>query len=145
MPLDICVVGSGIGGLACGIALADKGHNVNILEATKKMQAVGGIIIIMPNAERILDEWGVYPSILEICSDNPVPGYQRNYKHGEIIAKFPVDQMEEKLGFPCVKETPLQCSDPLPGLICEGYGTCTVPTTNECFATPLYGKASRYG
>ncbi|KPI34546.1 3-hydroxybenzoate 6-hydroxylase [Cyphellophora attinorum] len=92
------VVGSGIGGLACGIALTAKGHNVTILEATKQMQAIGGIIVCFANTGRVLDQWGVYGSLLKICRDRPFRGSFKD-RHGNQVARGPNAAMDETYGY----------------------------------------------
>lgn len=99
MPLNVVVVGSGLGGLAAGIALREKGHDVTILEATRKLQAIGGIIMIYANTERILDKWGVYKKLLTICRDQPSTINHRNYK-GDILVSMAGVENSDKFGYP---------------------------------------------
>jgi salicylate hydroxylase len=40
LKLKVVVVGAGIGGLACAVALARRGHSVRILEQAPKLAAV---------------------------------------------------------------------------------------------------------
>lgn len=46
MGFNIVIIGTGIGGLCAAIALAGNGHRVTVLEATAKLQAVGGLIVV---------------------------------------------------------------------------------------------------
>ena len=86
MSFNILIIGTGIGGLGAAIALANKGHQVTVLEATSKLQPIGGIIVMQPNANRILDQWGIYNTFLRICREQPFAVAQRRYT-GELLSK----------------------------------------------------------
>ncbi|KAG8630572.1 hypothetical protein KVT40_002191 [Elsinoe batatas] len=58
-PLNVLVVGAGLGGLATAIALAKQGHQVEVLEQAKRLGEVGAGIQIPPNSASILLEWGL--------------------------------------------------------------------------------------
>ncbi|KAL3434377.1 hypothetical protein BDV09DRAFT_195887 [Aspergillus tetrazonus] len=53
------IVGAGIGGLAAGIALRRKGHDVQIFERSSLLREVGAAINICPNASQVLAQWGL--------------------------------------------------------------------------------------
>lgn len=84
MGFNIVIIGTGIGGLGAAIALAIKGHQVTVLEATAKLQAIGGIIVMQPNANRMLDQFGIYQKFLRICREQPFEVVQRRFD-GKIL------------------------------------------------------------
>lgn len=98
MKLNIIVVGTGVGGLGAAIALTNRGHKVTVLEASSKLQAIGGIIVTMPNANLMLDRLGVYKAFRTICDETP-PRYSfRTYKGEELCAG--TEEFESKYGYP---------------------------------------------
>lgn len=58
-PLDICVVGAGLGGLATALSLSLAGARVTVLEASAELGEIGAGIQMTPNASRLLQKWGV--------------------------------------------------------------------------------------
>lgn len=65
-----CVIGAGIGGLACAIALQQRGWAVSVLEQTPEIREVGAGIQISPNGARVLSALSV-----------PVPGMRSEAVH----------------------------------------------------------------
>ncbi|KEQ92081.1 hypothetical protein AUEXF2481DRAFT_101082 [Aureobasidium subglaciale EXF-2481] len=59
VPLDIIIVGAGLGGLATSIALSRRGHKVRVLEQATALGEVGAGIQIPSNSSRILLDWGL--------------------------------------------------------------------------------------
>lgn len=57
------IVGGGIGGLACGLALSLKGWEVEVLEQAPQLAEVGAGVQISPNGMHVLDALGVTPLI----------------------------------------------------------------------------------
>ena len=103
MPFEVVIVGTGIAGLATGIALAEKGHHVTILEAAPKLQAIGGIIVVQANGNRMLDRLGVYKKFAELCGTVPLPGGIRRYDNGTPIIYREPDEFTNQWGFPYVE------------------------------------------
>ncbi|CBF80359.1 hypothetical protein AN8349.2 [Aspergillus nidulans FGSC A4] len=56
--MKVIIVGAGIGGLATGIALRRKGHDVKIFERSSLLREVGAAINVCPNASQVLAQWG---------------------------------------------------------------------------------------
>lgn len=109
MAFKIVIIGVDIGGLTVAIALVSKGHQVTVLEAAGKLHAIGGMIVVQPNASRILDQLGVYEAFLRICAASPFVRRQRRYT-GEALGVIPADDSERLYGYPCAHVLPsVQC------------------------------------
>lgn len=65
-PVDVVVVGGGIGGLAGAYALARAGHTVRVLERAPEFAEVGAGLQMAPNATRVLGEWGLLEEVLDL-------------------------------------------------------------------------------
>ena len=72
MPFKILIGGTGIAGLSAAIALSDKGYSTRVVEVTSQLKAIGGIIVIQPNANRMLDKFGVYQGMARLCGVRPL-------------------------------------------------------------------------
>src|SRR5690606_7133797 len=58
-PVDVLIVGGGIGGLSAAFALAREGLRVRVLEQASEFGEVGAGLQIAPNCTRILDDYGL--------------------------------------------------------------------------------------
>ncbi|RDL35133.1 Uncharacterized protein BP5553_07064 [Venustampulla echinocandica] len=61
VKLRVGIVGAGLGGLSCAIALARRGHEVVVFEQATKLGEVGAGIQIPSNSARLLQSWGLEP------------------------------------------------------------------------------------
>ncbi len=64
--MKVAITGGGIGGLAAGLCLAERGHDVSIFEQARSQSAVGAGIQVSPNASRVLsalDLWEPFTAI----------------------------------------------------------------------------------
>ena len=57
--LDIAIVGGGIAGLTCAIAMAQRGAQVTVLEQAETISEVGAGLQVSPNGLRVLEALGV--------------------------------------------------------------------------------------
>jgi salicylate hydroxylase len=62
-PLNVLIVGAGIGGLTHGLSLSRAGHRVTILEANPSAEFLGAGIQISPNATKVLQSIGLGPEL----------------------------------------------------------------------------------
>ncbi|MFB7946076.1 FAD-dependent monooxygenase [Kitasatospora phosalacinea] len=65
-PLRVLVHGGGIGGLSLAIALARRGHTVEVAELREQLDALGVGIIQPSNALHVMRELGVLDACLEV-------------------------------------------------------------------------------
>ena len=57
-PIDIAIVGAGIGGLTAAAALASQGHSVVIFDRFEKPRPVGSGLVIQPVGQAVLEQIG---------------------------------------------------------------------------------------
>ncbi|KAK2753852.1 hypothetical protein FQN55_000216 [Onygenales sp. PD_40] len=64
--LKICIIGAGMGGLTCALALAKEGFkNIHVYETASNLGFVGAGIQLAPNMARVLDSLGVVWKVIE--------------------------------------------------------------------------------
>ncbi|KAJ5522808.1 Monooxygenase FAD-binding [Penicillium frequentans] len=91
VPLDVIVVGAGIGGMAAALTLGLRGHRVVILETAPKLMEVGAGIQVSPNMLRLFDRWGV--SDLIHAQDVALEHiHVRRWEDGSLLATMPVNK-----------------------------------------------------
>ncbi|MEP9353854.1 FAD-dependent monooxygenase [Xanthobacter sp. KR7-65] len=64
---SVVVVGAGIGGLACAIALRRAGLTVQVVEQARKLKEVGAGLQLTPNATRILRDFGLLTRLEQVA------------------------------------------------------------------------------
>ncbi|KAE8374605.1 hypothetical protein BDV26DRAFT_300106 [Aspergillus bertholletiae] len=95
-PLQVVIVGqkltdTGIGGMAAALTLGSRGHHVIILESAPELLEVGAGIQVSPNMLRILDRWGVSPSIhsKDVALEHI---HVRRWQDGSLLGTMPVNK-----------------------------------------------------
>jgi salicylate hydroxylase len=90
-PLEVVIVGAGIGGMAAALALGQRGHHVIVFESAPKLMEVGAGIQGSPNMLTLFDRWGVSPLIhardvaLEYI-------HVRRWQDGSLLGTMPVNK-----------------------------------------------------
>ncbi|PYI25856.1 salicylate hydroxylase [Aspergillus indologenus CBS 114.80] len=94
-PLNIAIIGAGLGGLSAAVALRRQGHQVTVYERYDFAGEVGASLSAASNGSRFLEQWGVdlkaaKPVILKklIMHDWTTGEVQKEYGLGDYKAKF---------------------------------------------------------
>ncbi|KAE8377510.1 hypothetical protein BDV26DRAFT_263388 [Aspergillus bertholletiae] len=97
-PLNVAVIGAGLGGLSAAVALRRQGHSVTVYERYDFAGEVGASLSAASNGSRFLEQWGVdvkaaKPVILKklIMHDWSTGAVQSEYGLGDYKAKFGTD------------------------------------------------------
>ncbi|MFL6053129.1 MAG: FAD-dependent oxidoreductase [Actinoallomurus sp.] len=98
-PVDVLVVGGGIGGLSAAFALAREGLRVRVLEQAREFGEVGAGIQIAPNCTRILGEYGLLDEAKSL-GVLPTSMVMRDAVDGSELTRLDLADLERKYGFP---------------------------------------------
>jgi salicylate hydroxylase len=85
-PLEVLIVGCGLGGLSCAIACKRGGLDVHILEKAAKIMPVGAGIQIPPNATKVLQHYGIEDALNEGGAVKVEGRHLRRYSDGKLLA-----------------------------------------------------------
>lgn len=88
-PPRIAIIGAGIGGLACGLALQEAGIPFTIYEQVGALTEIGAAIALSANGSRELARFGCLPG-LEAASCEPSELIWRGWRDHTRIAAHPV-------------------------------------------------------
>ncbi|KAH9933243.1 FAD/NAD(P)-binding domain-containing protein [Epithele typhae] len=92
LSIDFVVVGGGIAGLACALALRRVGHNVQVLERASYDGARGsGGVRVPPNLSKIFFHWGLRDALLRTAIVTTKLDFGR-YESGENLGQHAWDE-----------------------------------------------------
>ncbi|KAI0755259.1 FAD/NAD-P-binding domain-containing protein [Daedaleopsis nitida] len=100
LPISFLIVGGGIAGLACALALRRVGHHVLVLERTDRAAARGESgVRLPPNLSKILFHWGLKDVLLKQASVTTRLVFMR-YESGETLGQhvWDADMLKETRG-----------------------------------------------
>ncbi|KAI2782105.1 putative monooxygenase [Daldinia loculata] len=99
-PIKVIVIGAGLGGCACALALKHHGHDVVVYERLKAFRRLGDSLGLGENALKLLERWGgksLYHKLTSI--GNQAPDMQiRRWHDGKILAQQPLMDMAGYIG-----------------------------------------------
>ncbi|HSV57565.1 MAG TPA: FAD-dependent monooxygenase [Variovorax sp.] len=100
MPARILVAGGGIGGLAAAVALARRGHSIEVLEQAEAFAEVGAGIQLGPNVTRRLKALNLLEAASRVAA-RPQAIAVRDAQDGSLLARLPLaESIERKYGTP---------------------------------------------
>ncbi|KAK5171736.1 uncharacterized protein LTR77_003372 [Saxophila tyrrhenica] len=86
--LNVTIIGAGIAGLATAVALAQKNHNVTVLESKPALNEFGASIGITANGVRPLKAWGLTSAFSKVVTKNGFLDF-RDGLTGELLGHLP--------------------------------------------------------
>ncbi len=96
-PMDIAVIGAGIGGAAAAIALQQAGFSVDVFEQASQLREVGGAIAIREPSMALLAKWGALNDVRgKMVSVNTV---ELRDKTGTVLGTAPTAVEAGEAGF----------------------------------------------
>lgn len=98
-PVDVVIVGGGIGGLSNALALTQKGLKVRVYEQAASLGEVGAGLQIAPNCTRILDHWGLLDEVKSL-GVLPKKMIMFDAMDSHEITRLDLLDLEKRYGFP---------------------------------------------
>ncbi|RKL07413.1 hypothetical protein BFJ68_g9916 [Fusarium oxysporum] len=100
MPLNVVVIGAGLGGLAAALSIKHESpaHDVLLVESASVLAEIGAGLQLTPNATRLLLRWGLKPSLEHLASSpeeflirrfdgHKILGHRQNFA-AEMLSKY---------------------------------------------------------
>ncbi|CAG8300850.1 unnamed protein product [Penicillium salamii] len=95
-PLQVAIIGAGLGGLAAAVSLRRQGHSVTVYERYDFAGEVGASLSAASNGSRFLEEWGV-----DVEAAKPVilkRLIMHDWSNGEVKSTYPLGDYKSKFG-----------------------------------------------
>ena len=77
--MNIAIIGAGVGGLSCALALSRQGRQVTVFERADEISEIGAGLTLSSNALKVIDHFGLREA-LEKVADSPGDGLYLHYK-----------------------------------------------------------------
>ena len=90
-PLDIVIIGAGIGGLTAGIALQRHGHRVRLFDRVAELPPAGAAISVWPNGVNILKKLGLGDEIKSFSGSMDTMSYSTH--KGALLTRFSLEPL----------------------------------------------------
>jgi salicylate hydroxylase len=85
----VIIVGAGLGGLACAMAMHYQGFEVLIFERVREFLRLGDSLGLGENALKLLKRWGLHDQLIEI-GNKSADMHIRRWNDGRILATQPL-------------------------------------------------------
>lgn len=97
-PINVIIVGAGIGGASCAIACARQGMQVTLLDQAPELMPIGDSIGFGSNSSKLFKRWGLYEDMWQVSSraDDTI---MRNWDGKIITRDTTLATAESKYGY----------------------------------------------
>lgn len=96
--MKLVIIGAGIAGMSCAVALTQAGHSVSMYERSADPYGAGGGMVLWPNASFILEQLGL---LQEVAAVSGVPGtMQRLSRTGTPLQSLDIGRLDREMGYP---------------------------------------------
>jgi salicylate hydroxylase len=92
MAKKVLIAGAGIGGLTAALAMAKRGHRVEIYEQAAELREVGAGIQLSPNAMHVLNELGLAKTLMPLAF-RPQAAVMRHWQTGIEYLSVPLAEV----------------------------------------------------
>jgi FAD-dependent urate hydroxylase len=136
-PLDIVIIGAGIGGLSAGIALQQSGHRVRLFDRVAQLTPAGAAISVWPNGVDVLEKLGMGAAIKAVSGTMNSMSYHT--RQGEPLTQFSLQPLYDTLAqHACpIARTSLQ------GILLQACGEAMVSLGISCETVEAVGERMR--
>lgn len=98
--MNIVIIGAGLAGMGCAIALTQAGHAVSLVERHPDPHAGGGGMVLWPNASFVLDQLGLLESVAAVGG---VPRAMRRLtRQGDFLQTLDIGRLDQAMGYPSI-------------------------------------------
>lgn len=94
--MKVVILGAGVAGLCSGIALIQRGFNVEIFERRASPATIGAGVVLWPNATLVLEQLGLLPRIKKLSG---APNQMRRVSSsGQALGNLDIEMINEQIG-----------------------------------------------
>jgi 2-polyprenyl-6-methoxyphenol hydroxylase-like FAD-dependent oxidoreductase len=96
--MKIVIIGAGIAGMSCAIALTEAGHDVTVHERAADPYGAGGGMVLWPNAGFVLEELGLLDAVAAVGG---IPhAMHRLSRTGTPLQSLDIGRLDRAMGYP---------------------------------------------
>ncbi|TWI56494.1 FAD-dependent urate hydroxylase [Pseudomonas duriflava] len=107
-PLEIIIVGAGIGGLTAAIALQQQGHRIQLFDRVPELTPAGSAISVWSNGVKVLKALGLGDAMAAVSGDMRTMSYSD--RDGHLLTRFSLEPLYIEVNQPAcpIARTTLQ-------------------------------------
>lgn len=96
--MNIAILGAGVAGMSTALALAGRGHRIQVYERRPSESTMGAGVVLWPNAGFVLAQLGLLPDIVEVGGQ--LHAMRRIDRHGNPLKRTDIRELDRHMGFP---------------------------------------------